>query len=1292
MFAVLIILVMVFLILGRVLVSYVEDSTAEAVAQLSEVLGVPVSVNSVDTEWHGLGPNLVLNGVSLGEGDDLSTLTTLAVKPDVLSSLRNLTLVWSRFEVSGLDLDVEELASGHWQVAGIGFEGRSGARVFLEKMLLDSRLVSVSDAQVHLTSLSGTTVDLRLHDLRLVNVLGFHRLRLDADFGSQKNRLNFIAELNGAALQFADLDGLAHLQITGEDATGLFYYIQDKFWPESRLELTSTPVMQAEFWATFRAGQEVQMQGDLRFDQLPGAIVGLDSGVAQAHASVVGVYSDERLQADLIDPRIQTDENELVLPNLRLSRKISEQMVTYGLQLPSVDVGRLIESAGEVGIVPESLLYQLSGLELQGLVERLYLEVPADNPQGWKMTADLLSFGMNSFNQAPAVRNLTGRLGLDHFGGRLDVDATEFSILYPQVYDHWLAHDAIRGLVAWEIDTENRFVHVFSDHIEAESAQGSVIGAFAADIPMFPDYPTGVGLTLYLGLTDSGVEHTSSLLPARLPQNLQNWLNQSLVSGTVPQAGMIYRGSTRPGTEEYRTVQLHIKAENTELNFLPRWPNLMDANADIWVSNTELYARSTSASVLGLDLGVIDVWVDAPVSLQNNAHSTTRQIRISGQAQGPANNVLDLIRKTNLRDRIGSGLDDLDLQGEVDSTIDLAMPLATDVQRQDMQLNVDVSLSGNQLNMADLNLSLSGINGLLRYGNSGLTSENLSANVWGSALSLRISEDIDDAVVRIEGEGELGARSIADWLGFGLLEGIQGTASVTGDLEINTDIAADKAHVFEFWSDMTDVDSGLPEPLAKPSGLPAPINVRLEKTGHLLTRVDWQLPFAEEQEKANLFQLQTVSDADLGGIQSAIFAYGADLPESEAEITRGSIRLSSLELDPWLALFEAYVPMADSDDGRLLGLKPELDFEVDNLSIGNANFGHVTGNLGYQDDAWSIDLETDYASGAYRHYRDQDTLPLLSLSRLDINAYLEFLVSRSEQEDSEKVDVIGPGDLPEMQFELQSVVYDETERGHWKGEFRPTETGLWIDNLEGGLGSAVLTQGEGESSVFWGIDSYGQYTEANITFEYGDIGDLFRILDMNPPLNSSSGLLFASLHWQGAPFEFSGSDLNGVMGFDATDGEFFTRGNNANPLIKTIGLFNAEAWTRRLRLDFKDVTAEGTYYDRVFGDFVLEEGLVTTLTPVTVNMSSGSMQFDGEVDLDLELVDARLVMTLPARQNMTWVTALIGGLPAAAGVWLASMIFDEELDNLSSVSYRVNGSMDDLEVKAERIFDSTISD
>ena len=643
-----------------------------------------------------------------------------------------------------------------------------------------------------------------------------------------------------------------------------------------------------------------------------------------------------------------------------------------------------------------------------------------------------------------------------------------------------------------------------------------------------------------------------------------------------------------------------------------------------------------------------------------------------------------------MRDRVGGGLDILDLQGDVDAVVELAMPISGELQRQDVQANIAVSLADNHLDIADLDISISGINGLLGYGSRGLHAEGLSARIWDSPLSLDIRENVDDALVYIEAGAELEAQSIAEWLGLDLGSSVRGSSQVAGMLEISTDISSERAHLFEFSSDMAGVEVDLPAPLAKSADVEAPVLVRLEKSDQLATRVEWQLPADDEQ--ADLLLVETVSNNQSGGIRSASFALGTYLPSQQEGIARANIQLPSLQLEPWIELFGDNDQIVDSGDGNIMGLVPEITFAASNLSIGSADFGDVSAFLELQENAWSISLQTDYASGTYQYFRDDGLLPLLSLEEIDVDAYLHQAdSSRSGENSSEEKEPLDPRDLPGMQFELQSVVYDGKQRGHWKGEFRPTETGLWIDGLEGGLGSAQLASDEGTSSIFWGVDSHGQYTEANITFEYEDIGDLFRVLDMSPPLNSSNGLFYASLHWQGAPFEFSNSGLNGIMGIDATEGEFFTRNNSVNPLIKTIGLFNAEAWSRRLRLDFKDVAAEGTYYDRVVGDFVLEENLVTTLTPVTVSMSSGSMQFDGQVDLDLEEVDARLVVTLPARQNMAWVTALVGGLPAAAGVWLASMIFDEELDSLSSVSYRVTGPMDDPDVEAERIFDSTIS-
>ena len=46
----------------------------------------------------------------------------------------------------------------------------------------------------------------------------------------------------------------------------------------------------------------------------------------------------------------------------------------------------------------------------------------------------------------------------------------------------------------------------------------------------------------------------------------------------------------------------------------------------------------------------------------------------------------------------------------------------------------------------------------------------------------------------------------------------------------------------------------------------------------------------------------------------------------------------------------------------------------------------------------------------------------------------------------------------------------------------------------------------------------------------------------------------------------------------------------------------------------------------------------------------------------------------------------MGGLPAAAGVYVTSKLVEKQVDRLSSISYELSGSWDDIDVEVDRIF------
>jgi uncharacterized protein YhdP len=50
------------------------------------------------------------------------------------------------------------------------------------------------------------------------------------------------------------------------------------------------------------------------------------------------------------------------------------------------------------------------------------------------------------------------------------------------------------------------------------------------------------------------------------------------------------------------------------------------------------------------------------------------------------------------------------------------------------------------------------------------------------------------------------------------------------------------------------------------------------------------------------------------------------------------------------------------------------------------------------------------------------------------------------------------------------------------------------------------------------------------------------------------------------------------------------------------------------------------------------------------------------------------------------VVAILGNVPAAAGVYLTSKLVSDQVDRLSSIRYQVNGPWDNLEISVDEIF------
>ena len=1304
-FACVLILTSLLLFSARALSEYVEDYASNIVDGLSMVLGVPLEVDSVAAAWHGLGPLVVLKGVRLGEGEELSTISSVTVKPDVVASLLAWGVIWSRFEVSEMDVQLRELPSGRWEFAGIELGGDGGG-AYLEEMVLESNRIAVQQASFSVHTLIDNEVVLNVRDMQLDYYLGFHRLKLDADFGGGQNQLTFIAELTGTAARFFELDGLAYLKIDGRDISGFFNGLMGRLMPGRQFNLNQPPSSQIELWANFRGGDQIGLQGSAILSGMPARLFGDEPGSFRVVTDLSGVYSNKVQSLDLQNTELEFYSDRVQLPDLQLVRAPGKGEVDYSLMVPSIQISELLDSLAEFPVSGansefRSGLEQILALNPFGEISSLRIEVPDLEINRWRATGQLQSVHVDSYWTAPAVKNLSGYFSIHGYGGSMQVDAEDISLFYPKVYEHWLEHESVKGLVSWQLDIQDKALLVYSSAISVTGEHGPVKGAFLADIPLWqPDHPRGVDLTLFGGIQDTSVEQKDMLIPDSVSRDLRSWLDGALLEGSVPGAGFVHRGSTKRSQPDKRTTQLRLETVNAELHYADRWPNVTDLAAQVWVSDARVTGVASSAKLLDLELTDIRIAVEPDQKAARSRHF----LRLDSLVQGRSASMLDLIRTTELRDRVGASLDGLNLDGLADASVSLGLPIEKgyksyeSYKRKDIDIQVRASVLNNRLLLVDENLQLEAIDGVLTYGKEGLNARGLQAKAWGRPLEIDLTENQNEGILAIDLQGALDVGDIAEWLDLTFLDRLQGIADVSGRVEVVADSTGDLDKTYHFKTDLRGVTSTFPEPFSKSADEATSLAIKSESGELKVTSIDWDTVAGDSAGTTSATSefLLEISQypGDESGFHSARLSFQSDLPERREGVFSGRMHLANLDLDEY---FEVYRPLvaALSTAGRpgvygtILGLRPDVTLRAERFTHGATNFGDIKATLAFEPEAWKVNLDAGYGRGSLFVFEDKNKLPLVDIATLDAGGLAEFIVP-GEQENMGGL--IDPKDMPPLQVRVGSVTLDDIERGRWSGILEPTEKGLWIGDLNGGLDSALLSEEEGSSKIFWGLDSSGYYTEMDLTFDYGDIGDLFGLFGMNPPMNSSSGIFYTSLNWRGAPYELSKSGARGLMGIHAQDGSFHTGDSKVpNTLLKTIGLINVGSWVRRLRLDFEDMKASGTAYDRIVGDFIIADDRLSTLTPVDIELSSGSMLFDGAIDLGEETVEARLVMTLPARQNVTWVAALVAGLPAAVGVWLAGKIFDDELDSLSSVSYKVEGSLDDLSVSAEKMFESTIT-
>ncbi len=179
-------------------------------------------------------------------------------------------------------------------------------------------------------------------------------------------------------------------------------------------------------------------------------------------------------------------------------------------------------------------------------------------------------------------------------------------------------------------------------------------------------------------------------------------------------------------------------------------------------------------------------------------------------------------------------------------------------------------------------------------------------------------------------------------------------------------------------------------------------------------------------------------------------------------------------------------------------------------------------------------------------------------------------------------------------------------------------------------------------------------------------------------LNYDFNFLNASLNIQWNSLS-SLKNLEGNIDFLVKD--FSLDANIPNStFLRAIKVLNLNAMIEGINNQKTSSANSALEIQRASGKIYFSKGRGLITTPIILETDEASLKWVGEVlknqKGEMDELNLDLSMRLKISENIPWYAAIFGGIPALAGGYVLENIFEDALDNVSTLKFKVDGTVD----------------
>ena len=823
--AIAVILVAVLFSSLRVAILYVADFTDEIEQLINQQSGLVVEIGKIDTDIQWLTPRLKLLDVSLLEikgHPPVLELSEIDLSLDWISSIENLRPTLGVISLLGLELTIERDSKGQLLFQGVPLspqasgDAAASAGTALPTVIqdfLESTSLYVQNSRILWKDARHDDQQINLENVNVsvINRGRRHLLAIEMDLPPQYGEsMQLMVDVDGPLYKPQLWQGRIYVEMKK---------IQMHRWFDDYLDVlafTGKGQLDASIWLDWDNSEIRQVDVELDGHQL---------------ALSFPERNIRNWQMDRVTGQLQWKESShgwnIEGRNFKVARHNQDWITPSSISVEMDHQAKTLQMSADF-IRLESLAYltelmnqldsenqldwgrSIEALQPRGDLSQVALHLPLNEPMQSQVKFHFKDLGFSS-KEYPSIQGLDGYLQYNNNNARLSLDSKYTKMEFNDLFRNPIALNSLKGDVL--LSRESSAWHIRSQHLEANSPHLETASRIHVKIP--DEAPVFTDLVTHFRKGD--ISHKGLYLPASImSKNTLDWLDRALVSGKVPDGGLVLYGELAdyPYLKNQGMFEVLFDVENAVLEYQPNWPAITDLNSSIRFHKRAMNILG-EGKVYGASLK------NTMVDIENLSRA---HLSVDTKITSPLPDLLRYIDNSPLLEFVGSYVTGMKTQGTSGLILNLQIPLAED---KPVRFNSRLTFQDNDILLPQEGYQFNAVRGNLIINDQEVYADNLVASLDGYPFKASVATVKNETgkMTRVSATGQLPATSLLTPVPL-----LQPYISGESDWQIKVDIPNENDISYldvYVQSRLAGISTDLPLPLKKNDDLQAPFNMHL---------------------------------------------------------------------------------------------------------------------------------------------------------------------------------------------------------------------------------------------------------------------------------------------------------------------------------------------------------------------------------------------------------------------------------------------------------------------------------